>query len=255
MMPDEKSLPVLPISPIPFVQHDALAAAGIPGELIGTVLEYRNLLVMYDCAIKVVQTKFDLINAEYKVRYKRNPIHSITTRLKKTSSIVEKLKRKGANVSVDSIESLLGDVAGVRVICSYLDDVYELAELISRQDGVRLIQQKDYISSPKRNGYRSLHLILSVLVSFGEEPKWMDVEVQIRTIAMDFWASLEHQLKYKQAVEDETQIMERLRVCADMIAKTDVDMLHIRQSIERCADRPTEDELLFERFRDVDISV
>lgn len=223
--------------------------------LVGTVLDYQELLVLYDCAIKTVHTKFDIINAEYRTKHQRNPIHSISTRLKRTSSIVQKLQRQNAEMSVENIQKLIHDVAGVRVVCSYLDDVYDIAAIICAQEDVKLIRQKDYISNPKHNGYRSLHLVISIPVSFDGQTQWVEVEVQIRTIAMDFWASLEHQLKYKRDIEDEAQIIERLRVCAETIAKTDTDMLAIRRSIERGSDMPTEEELMLERFRNIDITM
>lgn len=224
-------------------------------KIIGNIVDYQNMMVLYDCAIKTVQTKFDIINAEYRIHHQRNPIHSISARLKKTSSIVEKLQKNNAPVTVENIRRLLHDVAGVRVICSYLDDVYEIAEMISSQEDVKLIRQKDYISNPKHNGYRSLHLIISVPIYFSGQIEQVEVEVQIRTIAMDFWASLEHQLKYKKDITEENHIIERLRVCAETIAKTDTDMLIIRRSIEKYADIPTEDEILFEHLRNIDISI
>lgn len=240
---------------------DAVSSSMVPAteqmakKLVGTVLAYQDMLVLYDCAIKTVHTKFDIINAQYKTKHKRNPIHSITTRLKSTSSIVQKLQRVGVDMTVENIRKLIHDVAGVRVVCSYLDDVYDIAEMVCSHNEIKLIRQKDYISSPKHNGYRSLHLIISVPIRFDGQVQWMEVEVQIRTIAMDFWASLEHQLKYKRNIEDEAQIIERLRICAEMIAKTDTDMLAIRRSIERGAEMPTEDEILLERFRNLDIAL
>lgn len=141
------------------------------------------------------------------------------------------------------------------MICFYLDDVYDVAEMILAQRDVTLIKQKDYISEPKHNGYRSLHLILSVPIYFSGQIEQVETEVQIRTIAMDFWASLEHRLKYKKDITEESNIIERLRICAETIAKTDTDMLQIRRSIEKYADIPTEDEILFENLRNIDISI
>lgn len=213
------------------------------------------MLSLYSCAIKTVQTKFDVINTEYKIRHRRNPIHSISSRMKKSSSIIEKLQRNNVPVSVENIRLFIHDVAGIRVICFYLDDVYDVAEMILAQRDVTLIKQKDYISEPKHNGYRSLHLILSVPIYFSGQIEQVETEVQIRTIAMDFWASLEHRLKYKKDITEESNIIERLRICAETIAKTDTDMLQIRRSIEKYADIPTEDEILFENLRNIDISI
>lgn len=224
-------------------------------KLAGIMLDYQEMLVLYDCAMKTVHTKFSIINAEYMTKHQRNPIHSITTRLKKTSSIVQKLQRLDAEMSVENIQKLIHDVAGVRVVCSYLDDVYDIAEIICAQDDVKLMRQKDYICNPKHNGYRSLHLIICIPVSFDGKTQWVEVEVQIRTIAMDFWASLEHQLKYKREIENEAQIIKRLCACAETIAKTDIDMLSIRRSIEKGKNMLTEEELLLERFSNIDITM
>lgn len=224
-------------------------------QIIGTMVEYKELMMMYTCAIKEVKTKFDVLNTEFNVRYRRNPIEFISTRLKRTTSISEKLVRKGLAVTPENIENYLSDVAGVRVICAYIDDIYSIAEALIKQDDITLIEKKDYIASPKPNGYRSLHLIVSVPVFFAEEKRDMRVEVQIRTIAMDFWASLEHQLKYKQAVENEQEIVDRLRDCAEVIAGTDREMLSIRSEIEMAADIPSEDDILFEKIKNFDVPI
>ena len=223
---------------------------------LSQMVEYQDLMLLYDSAIKVVNTKLDIINAAYQTRYHRNPIHSISSRRKKMTSIVQKLYRMGEAVTAENIERCLHDVAGVRVICSYLDDVYEVAQAIAKQDDICLVRQKDYISSPKRNGYRSLHLIIRVPVSFAEQTRQMEVEIQIRTIAMDFWASLEHQLKYKKELgpEEEQQIIERLRICAETIAQTDVQMLAIRRDIDKEKGDVTEMEEIAERLSHIDIS-
>ena len=217
-------------------------------QTLSDMMEYQELMLFYDSAIKIVQTKMDIINAAYQAKYQRNPIHNISSRRKKTISIVRKLYQKSMDITTRNIERELHDVAGIRVICPYLDDVYEVAQAITRQEDICLIQQKDYITNPKRNGYRSLHLIVSVPVSFAEQTKQVEVEIQIRTIAMDFWASLEHQLKYKNNLEEEAQIVERLRVCAETIAKTDVDMLAIRRDIDRGKEAESETEQMIQRL-------
>ena len=147
-------------------------------------------------------------------------------------SILEKLQRRGFEVSLESMRENLDDVAGIRIICSFLDDIYEVAEMLVRQDDVKVIAVKDYIKNPKPNGYRSYHLIIEVPVFFTECKRSMRVEVQIRTIAMDFWASLDHQLKYKKSLRDDSEISQELKQCADVIAQTDAKMLAIRQKIE-----------------------
>ncbi|MBR5533862.1 MAG: GTP pyrophosphokinase family protein [Ruminiclostridium sp.] len=223
--------------------------------IIGTVVKYQELLLGYTCAMKEVQTKFDVLNTEFKVRNQRNPISSVTTRLKSTASITEKLNRRGLPVTLESMEKHLNDVAGVRVICSYQDDIYRIANSLLGQDDVKLIEKKDYIAEPKPNGYRSLHLIITVPVFFAQKRRRVKVEVQIRTIAMDFWASLEHQMKYKQELPNQEAIADELKSIADAIQDTDLRMLRLRRRIEQSADTPTEEELLLERFSRVDLTM
>ena len=150
-------------------------------------------------------------------------------------SILEKLKRYGVEVSLNSIEKNLNDVAGIRVICSFVDDIYRVARMLIQQDDIRLIQVKDYIENPKPNGYRSYHMIVEVPVFFSNEKRPMRVEIQIRTVAMDFWASLEHKMKYKQDIDNAEEIMAELKECADTISQTDIKMMRIREKIR--ADR------------------
>ncbi len=218
-----------------------------------TLVGYRELRMMYSCAIREVQTKFEVLDTEFSVRYQRNPIASITTRLKHTNSIIEKLLKNNHYFTLENIETYLNDVAGIRVICSYIDDIYHIADALLAQDDITLIARKDYIANPKPNGYRSLHLIVKVPVFFAECKKDVKVEVQIRTIAMDFWASLEHQLKYKQDIPNEEEIIAELQNCAEVIAATDRRMLNIRQQLEAAADAPTEEEILFEKLSKLDI--
>lgn len=222
-------------------------------QAMGTLVEYKELMLMYNCALKEIRTKFEVLNAEFKIRYQRNPISGIQTRLKRTSSIAEKLVRLGLPFRMDSIEEHIHDVAGVRIICSYVDDIYTLADALLKQDDITLVTRKDYIHNPKPNGYRSLHLIVEVPVFFADCKKNVKVEVQIRTIAMDFWASLEHQLKYKQSIPQQEQIIARLKSCADVINATDCEMLNIRKEIESIADIPTEEDILLEKFSRMDV--
>ena len=163
--------------------------------------EYSKLMAYYRCAIMEVETKFNVLNEEFSLQYDRNPINGIKSRLKSIESIKEKLERKGLPYTVQAIEENLNDVAGVRVVCSFTADVYLLAEALLKQDDIQLIEKKDYIANPKENGYRSLHLIVSVPIFLAHEKRIMKVEVQLRTIAMDSWASLEHQLRYKKDLE------------------------------------------------------
>lgn len=223
-------------------------------KLAGTVVDYREMRMRYSCAIKEVRTKFDVLNSEFNVRYQRNPITAISSRLKSSSSIMEKLARKGLDFTVDNVEATLYDVAGIRVVCSYVDDIYVLAHALAKQDDITIIKEKDYIKHPKANGYRSYHMIVSVPVFFSDETKEMAVEVQIRTIAMDFWASLEHQLKYKQEVPNQQEIVSQLMDCAERIAEIDRQMYRVRQQIEQSENKPTEEEILMEKLRRIDIA-
>ncbi len=195
------------------------------------ISKFEELMMMYTCAIKEVQTKLEVLNTDFSVRYKRNPIEFITSRLKRPASIAAKLKSKNIPLSVNAIKTNLNDAAGIRVICSFIDDIYAIAERLVRQDDITLIDAKDYIMHPKPNGYRSLHLIVEVPVFFADITRNMRVEVQIRTIAMDFWASLDHQLKYKHNIDNPEEITAALKKCADTIAQTDLDMQAIKNSI------------------------
>ena len=200
-------------------------------KMVGTVVEYRELRMMYSCAIKEIRTKFDVLNSEFNVRYQRNPISFIKSRIKSPESILKKLHTRGYEISLESIIENLHDVAGIRVICPFIDDIYEVAQMLTKQDDVTLIETKDYIQNPKENGYRSLHLILEIPVFFSDRKQPMKVEVQIRTIAMDFWASLDHQLRYKKDVEHAEQISADLKDCADIISATDQRMQIIKYQI------------------------
>lgn len=204
----------------------------VPEVLITQAYQFQEMMMMYTCAIREAKTKLEVLNDELSVRNKRNPIEVIKSRVKKPLSIVEKLRRRGFEVSIESVLQNLDDVAGIRVICSFVDDIYQIAEMLVRQDDIRVIAVKDYIKNPKDNGYRSYHMIIEIPVFFSNEKRYMRVEVQIRTIAMDFWASLDHQLKYKKELEEASEISEELRQCAEVIARTDETMLAIRKKIE-----------------------
>lgn len=224
-------------------------------KVAGTVIDYKEMRMRYSCAIKEVRTKFDVLNSEFNVRYRRNPITSINSRLKSSSSIMSKLARKGLDFTLENVENNLYDVAGIRVVCSYVDDIYVLAQALAKQDDITVIKEKDYIRNPKPNGYRSYHMIVSVPVFFSDQTKEMAVEVQIRTIAMDFWASLEHQLKYKQDVPNQREIVGQLTECAERIAAVDEQMRQVRKQLELSEDIPTEEEILLEKLSRIDIAI
>ena len=205
----------------------------VPEMWVDQARQFQQAMMRYTCAIREVKTKLEVLNDELSVKNQRNPIEMIKSRVKKPKSRVEKLQRRGFEISLESMEKNLDDVAGIRIICSFLDDIYEVADMLIRQDDVKVIAVKDYIQNPKPNGYRSYHMIIEIPVFFSDSKKPIRVEVQIRTIAMDFWASLDHQLKYKKSfIDDNGEISEELKQCAEVIAGTDVKMLEIRKKIE-----------------------
>ena len=190
--------------------------AQVPDIWLDQARQFQQVMMHYTCAIREVKTKLEVLNDELSVKNQRNPIEMIKSRVKKPLSIVEKLQRRGLEVSLESMVKNLDDVAGVRIICSFVDDIYEVAEMLVRQDDVKVIAVKDYIKNPKPNGYRSYHMIVEVPVFF-----------------TDFWASLDHELKYKKSfVDTDGEISGELKECADVIAQTDEKMLEIRKRIE-----------------------
>ena len=193
-------------------------------ELLNFATQYQQLMLLYEGGIKQISTKLDILNREHRVRGMRTPIESVKTRLKTPASIAGKLRRQGKPLSIDSIMGNLNDVAGVRVICPYISDIYAVRNMLVAQSDVTLLREKDYIRNPKPNGYRSLHLVVQVPVYLSESRQAVRVEIQIRTIAMDFWASLEHELHYKSSEQIPQGIEEELRQCAEVIASTDRQM-------------------------------
>ncbi len=195
-----------------------------------STLPYRQMMSYYNCALMEVETKFKVLNEQYSIYYDRNPIESIHTRIKSQSSIVKKLQKKELPLSIENIENNIFDIAGVRVVCSFVDDIYKLVDSFLAQDDVRLIEKKDYIQNPKVNGYRSLHLIIEIPIFLSDEKKWVKVEVQFRTIAMDFWASLEHKIRYKKNLSEQRlhEIDEELFECAKICQQLDEKMQEIK---------------------------
>ena len=201
---------------------------------------YRELMQLYDGAIREVRTKLEVLDAEFSVRYARNPIHHIDLRLKSPASIHEKLRRKGYPQTLESAEANLTDIAGVRIVCNYLDDIYRIAELLVHQRDVELVSRDDYIENPKESGYRSLHLVIRIPVFLSSHTELVPVEVQIRTLAMDFWASLEHQLRYKSEQETTVLLRRRLQKCAETSAALDREMQSIYREINGIGPTPCE---------------
>lgn len=203
-----------------------------PEEILGHLQEFKELMLYYKCAIRKVRTKLEILNDDLSIKNQRNPIEFVKSRLKKPSSIAQKLKRRDLEISAKSIRENLTDVAGIRVVCSFIDDIYDIAQMLSSQDDVELIEVKDYIKNPKPNGYSSLHMIIQTPIYLSNKKEYIKLEMQIRTIAMDFWASLEHQMKYKKTMKEAPTIIKQLKECALKINQVDNEMLEIRKNIE-----------------------
>ena len=206
--------------------------APIDASLVDITKKFNRVKVIYDCALKEITTKFEILNEDLRNRSNRTHIEFITSRIKTPESIFEKLKRRGLVITLDSALENLTDIAGVRVICSFISDIYMIAETFAKQDDIEVVQVKDYISHPKPSGYRSLHMLVKVPVFFANETKKIVVEVQLRTIAMDFWATLEHQIYYKKDLITDKTIPSRLHECADKITEVDEEMERIHKTIE-----------------------
>lgn len=200
-----------------------------------TLQDWKLLNAYYRGALMEVRTKFDVLNEQFSVEYDRNPIESIETRIKSLESLFEKMQRTNCPLSLEGIEEHISDFAGIRVICSFIDDVYLLADCLERQDDIRVLRIKDYIKNPKPNGYRSLHIIVEVPIFLHDEKRWMKVEVQLRTIAMNFWASLEHKMRYKKDVDPASaeRLGKELLRSAETSHRLDLHMQEIRRELER----------------------
>lgn len=196
-------------------------------------LPVREMMTIYTCAMMEIETKLKVLDAEYSLDHNRNPIETIKTRLKSMDGIIEKATKRNIAPNLEAIEDNINDIAGVRVICSYVEDIYQISQWLTGQDDIRVLETKDYIKNPKENGYRSLHLIVEVPVFLHDRKKWTKVEVQLRTIAMDFWASLEHKAHYKKNIPSdiEKEIVDDLKFCAGVSAKLDIKMEQIKKRI------------------------
>lgn len=220
------------ISTLPFVTPELLSSL-FTEETVRNAREqthrYQRLMAYYRCAMMEVETKLNVLNEEFSLRHDRNPISAVKSRLKRPESIKEKLLRRGLPLTFESLEENLSDVAGVRVICAFTADVYMLADALLAQDDITLLECKDYIKNPKENGYRSLHLVVSVPIYLEREKRPMKVELQLRTIAMDVWASLEHQLRYKKDTAFTDAMGDELLHCAALAAELDERMDVLRE--------------------------
>lgn len=205
-----------------------------PQQLFDDAEKFYNLMMMYRCAIREVQTKLEVLDDEFSVEYNRNPISFIKTRIKKPVSIYNKLQKLGYDFTIENIQQQLNDVAGVRIVCAFIDDIYTISNLITQQDDIKVIKIKDYIKNPKPNGYRSYHMIVEIPVFFAKGKTPMRVELQIRTNGMDFWATLEHQLRYKKGIEEMLgyeEISKELMHSAQVIIEADNEMQEIKNKI------------------------
>lgn len=199
--------------------------------LIESAMQLQQVMMLYEAGIREIKTKLDILSDESRISGKPSPIDSIKSRIKTPRSIIGKLKRRGFPISLQSMMENLNDIGGIRVICPFIEDIYTVADMLMRQDDLTLIEKKDYIQNPKPNGYRSLHLILEVPIFLSDRTQPVRIELQLRTIAMDFWASLEHQLRYKSDVKVPPQISDDLKACADVIAATDEEMQRIAKEL------------------------
>ena len=203
-------------------------------QFLNNATKFYNLMMMYRCAIREIQTKLEVLDDEFSVENNRNPISFIKTRIKKPNSIYNKLQKMGHDFTTENIQTYLNDVAGVRIVCAFIDDIYMISDLITQQDDIKVIEVKDYIKNPKPNGYRSYHMIVEIPVFFAKGKTPMRVELQIRTNGMDFWATLEHQLRYKKGIEEMPgyeEISEELLHSARAIIDADNEMQRIKDKI------------------------
>jgi len=193
---------------------------------------WKKYMLFQQFALEEVNTKLNILNLEYQMIHTYNPIEHIISRVKNPESIIAKLRKRGYEPTIENAEKYLNDVAGIRIICAFSNDIYKIFELLEKQDDVKVIEVKDYIKEPKPNGYRSFHMVIEIPVFLTNEVKPMKVEIQIRTIAMDFWASLEHKIYYKDEIQVPKRVTDDLKNCADMIKELDKKMLEIKKEID-----------------------
>ncbi len=211
--------------------------------------EWKRMQLIYSAALKEVNTKLEILNAEFQLAHRYNPIEHITARIKAPESIAKKLRHQGRAVTVENIVRYINDVAGIRIICSFTSDIYEISELIRKQSDVKVLKIKDYIKNPKPNGYTSYHMIVSVPIFLSDMTIDTKVEIQIRTIAMDFWASLEHKMYYKFEGNAPENIRRELKECADLVGFLDRKMLAINEEIKKYSDGEEDGVLISESLR------
>ena len=201
---------------------------------------WKTIMFLYNSALKEVGTKLEILNDEFQHVHKYNPIEHIKTRIKTPESIVKKLRRYGYEISIENMVKYINDIAGVRLICSFTSDIYQIAEMITKQSDVTVLYVKDYIKNPKPNGYKSYHMVVTIPIYLTDGPVDTKVEIQIRTMAMDFWASLEHKIYYKFEGDAPDYISRDLRECAEMVSTLDEKMLSLNEAIQECLEKQEE---------------
>jgi len=213
---------------------------------------WSKTLLIYDSALKEINTKLEILNNEFKLNHQYNPIEHVSSRLKTPESISKKLQHKGMLVTIENVLKCINDVAGIRIICSFTSDIYRIAELISKQSDVEVLKVKDYICNPKPNGYMSYHMIITIPIFLANRVVNTKVEIQIRTIAMDFWASLEHKMYYKFEGNSPEHIRRELKECADIVSFLDRKMLSINEEIQTYKDEQEvyDDEIIEEFYEE-----
>ena len=202
-------------------------------ELLKSMLTDSEFSIKGQCAINLMMTKLDIINTFLLMKYKRNFIQMKTWRLKSYDSVCNKIQKKGLDLNFDLALEKINDLIGVRAVCAYVDDIYKVADLIEKQQDIHILKIKDYVQQPKKSGYQSLHLILEIAIPFQKENQWIKLELQLRTAAMDYWANLDHQLRYKRGQKQAAVINEELQQCASVITQLDQKMLDIRKKIDK----------------------
>lgn len=202
-------------------------------ELLKNMLTDSEFSIKGQCAINLMMTKLDIINTFLLMKYNRNFIQMKTGRLKSYDSVCKKMQKKGLDLKFDLALEKINDLIGVRAVCAYVDDIYKVADLIEKQQDIRILKVKDYVQQPKKSGYQSLHLILEIAIPFQKENQWIKLELQLRTAAMDYWANLDHQLRYKRGQKQAAMINEELQQCASVITQLDQKMLDIRKKIDK----------------------
>lgn len=204
--------------------------------------QWKSVMFLYDSALKEINTKIEILNNEFVHIYSYNPIEHIKARLKTPDSIVKKLKRYGYEVTIDNMVEKLSDIAGIRIICSFTSDIYQIAEMITKQSDVTVLYVKDYIKNPKPNGYKSYHMVVTIPIYLTDGPVDTKVEIQIRTIAMDFWASLEHKIYYKFEGNAPAYLQQELKACADVVNMLDGKMFSLNQAILELSEAQRKEE-------------